>query len=152
MTDRQEFSLEAARRAAERDELGQWVARFLASPGSDNAELAEQLSERHQAWLGPVLLPHDRLHRLAGPPDAPVLCPIDEDDWRPDVEEMGEKVEDGWEPPPVIASWRGDHLALEDGNHRVEGLRRAGVDEVWTVIGFEDPAERDRFDPQDHVA
>jgi hypothetical protein len=41
MSDDQDYSVESAREAAERDELGEWVARFLASPGSDNAELAE---------------------------------------------------------------------------------------------------------------
>ncbi len=34
---------------------------------------------------------------------------------------------------------------LEDGNHRVEALRRAGVGRTWTIIGFDDPDARDRF-------
>jgi hypothetical protein len=45
----------------------------------------------------------------------------------------------------VIVSDQGDHLRLEDGNHRVEALRRAGIDQAWAVIGFGDPEERDRF-------
>jgi hypothetical protein len=36
-------------------------------------------------------------------------------------------------------------LVLEDGNHRVEALRRAGSNQAWAVIGFVDPEERDRF-------
>ena len=36
-------------------------------------------------------------------------------------------------------------LVLEDGNHRVEALRRAGVDLTWAVVAFDDPTERDRF-------
>ena len=39
MTDDESHSLDAARVAATRDELGAWVAEFLASPGSDNAAL-----------------------------------------------------------------------------------------------------------------
>jgi hypothetical protein len=144
MSETQQYSVDDARQAAARDELGDWVARFLASPGSDNAALADQLSGRW--WLGPVQLPLSRLHRLAGPPDAPVMCPVDEDEWGDDVDEMAQSVEEGWEPPPVIVSHRDDHLALEDGNHRVESLRRAGVHEVWAVIGFEDPEERERFE------
>jgi hypothetical protein len=35
---------------------------------------------------------------------------------------------------------------LEDGNHRVESLRRAGQREAWAVIGFENEADRDAFD------
>lgn len=148
MSDDDEYSVQAARKAAERDELGDWVARFLASPGSDNAPLAEKLAEPPRWWLGPVLVPTNRLERLAGPPDAPVLCPVDEDFWRDDVDDLADRIddrEDGWEPPPVIVSHRDGHLALEDGNHRVEGLRRAGRDHAWAVIAFDGPDERDRF-------
>jgi hypothetical protein len=141
----QEYSVDAARGAAERDELGTWVSRFLSSPGSDNAALAEQLSERSGWWVGPLQLPLDQLHRLAGPPDHPVLCPIDEDDWRDDVEELAERAEEGWEPPPLIVTFRDGQLVLEDGNHRVEALRRAGETEAWSVVGFETPEDRDRF-------
>jgi hypothetical protein len=101
------WSVEAARKAAERDELREWVASFLASPGSDA---------------------------------------VDDDYWRDDVEEMAEKIDDDdWEPPPVIVSYRDDQYVLEDGNHRVEGLRRAGKDHAWAIVGFDDPAARDRF-------
>src|SRR5215207_9542462 len=143
-----EWTVEAARAAAERDELGAWVADFLASPGSDNAALAVKLSEPPRYWLGPVELPVKQLHRLAGPPGEPVLVPVDDDYWRDDVDEMAEKIDDDdWEPPPVIVSYRDDQYVLEDGNHRVEGLRRAGKDRAWGIIGFDDPAARHRFVP-----
>jgi hypothetical protein len=145
MSDDHQYAVEAAREAAQRGELDAWVARFLASPGSDNAALAATLSERPRWWLGPVQVPVDQLHRLAGPPDAPVLCPVDEDYWRDDVDNMAHRIEDRWEPPPVIVSHRDGKLVLEDGNHRVEGLRRAGKDYAWAVIAFEDPGERDGF-------
>ena len=146
MTDVHRYSIDAARAAAERDELSDWVAEFLASPGSDNEVLGEQLTKGPRWWLGPVQIPLDRLNRLAGPPGEPaVLCPVDEDEWRDDVEDLEEKVREGWEPPPVIASYRDGQLVLEDGNHRVEGMRRGGEREAWTVIGFDDPDERDRF-------
>jgi hypothetical protein len=148
MTDDHEFSVDAAREAAARDELGDWVARFLASPGSDNAELAHGLTQPPRWWLGPVRLPVAGLHRLAGPPGHPVLCPVDDDDWRDDVDEMAERIDDeGWEPPPVIVTHQDGRLMLEDGNHRAEGIRRAGEDEVWAIVGFDDPAARDAFVP-----
>ncbi len=145
MDDGQDYTTETARTAAASDELGDWVARFLASPGSDNAELAELLAERPRWWIGPVQLPIDRLNRLAGPSDQPVLEPTDDDEWRDDVADMAERIEGGWEPPPVVVTYRDDQLVLEDGNHRVEGLRRAGIDQAWSVVNFLDPDERDRF-------
>src|SRR5215217_6569197 len=145
MTDDERHSLDAARAAADRDELGTWVAEFLASPGSDNAALGEELTNELRWWLGPVQVPLKQLHRLAGPRGDAVLCPVDEDYWRDDVDDLEQKVRDGWEPPPVIVSYRDDQLVLEDGNHRVEGMRRSGDRHAWAVIGFDDPEERDRF-------
>lgn len=141
------FSVAAAHRAAERDELGEWVARFLASPGSDNAELGEQLARAERWWLGPIRVPIDHLHRLAGPAGDPVLVAVDEDEWRDDVEELAEQVDDEGELPPVVVSHRAGQLVLEDGNHRVEALRRAGRPLAWAVVAFEDPAEREHFEP-----
>ena len=145
MTDVQQYSVDSAREAADADDLNEWVARFLASPGSDNAPLGEELTQPPRHWIGPLRLPISKLHRLAGPPGEPVLCPVDDDDWADRVYDMEDRVREGWEPPPVIVSWRYDQLVLEDGNHRVESLRRAGEDEAWAVVGFETAEARDQF-------
>lgn len=145
MSDERSYSVESARAASERGELDRWVADFLASPGSDNPLLAAELTERLKWWVGPERLPIDALHRLAGPSGDPVLCPVDEDYWDDRVEAMDKLAERGWEPPPVIVAYQGDALVLEDGNHRVEGLRRAGKREAWAVVGFERAEDRDRF-------
>jgi hypothetical protein len=128
MPDMRRYSVDAAREAAARDDLEQWVADFLASPGSDNEPLGQELTERQAKWwLGPVLVPVARLHRLAGPAEHPVLCPVDEDYWRDDVDDL-------------------------EGNHRVEGVRRTGADEVWAVIGFDSADERAGFEAAAHGA
>jgi hypothetical protein len=145
MHDDSVYSVENARASAERGELAEWVARFLASPGSDNAPLAEKLSAELGWWAGPVLLPIDKLHRLAGPPGDPVLCPVEEEYWDDRVDEMETLVEEGSQLPPVIVAYRGGQLVLEDGNHRVQGLRQADKEMAWAVVGFERQEDRDRF-------
>lgn len=146
MAEQTRFTVESARAAAARGDLPRWVSEFLASPGSDNAVLAETLPAELGWWTGPVLLPRERLHRLAGPASEPVLCPVDDDYWDERVDEIDERIEDeGWEPPPIVVSLRGDDLVVEDGNHRLEGLRRAGRREVWAVVGFESEADAERF-------
>jgi hypothetical protein len=45
----------------------------------------------------------------------------------------------------MVVTFRDDQLVLEDGNHRAEGLRRAGEQEAWSIVSFESPEERDRF-------
>jgi hypothetical protein len=110
--------------------------------------LAEKLSDELGWWTGPVLLPIDRLNRLAGPPGDPVLCAVDEKYWDERVDVMEELVEDGAQLPPVIVAYRGDQLFLEDGNHRVESLRQAGEEKAWAIVGFERRRDRDRFDEE----
>jgi hypothetical protein len=145
MSESDAYSVDAARTAAGRGELSGWVAAFLASPGSDNPALARQLTDACRWWLGPVQVPLDQLHRLAGPAGAPVMEVVADDEWRDDVEDLAGSIDRGHEPPPVIASFRDDRLVLEDGNHRVEALRRAGAEVAWTVVGFADAASRDRY-------
>lgn len=139
------YDLASARAAADDDHLADWVADFLASPGSDNADLADILDDKVSVWAGPMELPIDELHRLAGPEDAPALVTVEDDEWRDGVYDMRDKVEEGWEPPPVIVTWQPPQLVLEDGNHRVESLRQAGEDRAWAIVGFADERAHDAF-------
>lgn len=145
MHDAPQYSVESARAAAQHDQLATWVARFLASPGSDNPVLADQLCQELGWWAGPVQVPLDQLHRLAGPSGDPVLCPVDEKYWDERVDAMDKLAEEGWEPSPVIVAYRDDQFVLEDGNHRVESVRQAGQRTTWAVVGFAHRDERDHF-------
>lgn len=146
MTDEPAYTVETARAAAAEDDLGAWVAHFLASPGSDNAALAALLSEEPRWWIGPVEVPLDQLHRLAGPSGHPVMEEVEDHEWRSDVEDLAGRIEDGLEPPPVVVTHRRNGtLVVEDGNHRIEALRRAGAHRAWAVVGFADVDSRDRF-------
>jgi len=143
--DPERHSVTAARRAAQQGSLQQWVAEFLASPGSDNAELGEQLRTEIRHWCGPLQVPLDQLKRLAGPPGDPVLVEVDEDYWDDRVADLADKIDDGLEPPPLIVRLTADGMHLEDGNHRVESLRRAGATHGWAVVGADTEDQMDRF-------
>ena len=145
MHDAPVYSVGSARAAAQQDQLAAWVTQFLASPGSDNSVLAEQLCRELGWWAGPVQLPIDQIYRLAGPPGDPVLCPVDEDYWDGRVDALDELAEKGRDPPPVIVAHRSGQFTLEDGNHRVEAIRRAGRQLAWAVVGFAQQEERDHF-------
>jgi hypothetical protein len=142
--DTRRFSLASAFAAADDEALARWVGEFLASRGSDNAVLAAALAQDNHWWLGPVLVPIDELVRLAGPEDD-VLCPIEPREWEGDVDAMEDSLDEGWQPPPLLAEHRDGALLLQDGNHRYEALVRAGETHAWTLIWFDDPREREQF-------
>jgi hypothetical protein len=140
------FDLPSAQQAAREGRIAEWVGEFLASPGSDNATLAAALAQRPHHWVGPVKVAIEGLTRLAGPEPA-AECHIARSDWEDDVEAMAEEIDDGWEPPPLLAEWstRDGALLLHDGNHRYEALVREGASHAWVVIWFDDKRTRDLF-------
>ncbi len=106
--------------------------------------LAAALAQQEHWWVGPVLVPVGELERLAGPEDD-ALCEIDEDEWTEDVAAMEESVEQGWEPPPLLAEGRGGRLLLQDGNHRYEALVREGAAHAWVLVYFDDADACEEF-------
>ncbi|HEX5587778.1 MAG TPA: hypothetical protein VFZ17_10745 [Acidimicrobiia bacterium] len=137
MADRR-FSLASAQRAASEGRTALWVGDLLASPGSDNAVLAGVLAQRKHTWWGPVQVPVDALVRLAGPEDD-ALVSIEPDEWEDDIGAMTDSLEEGWEPPPVLAEWKDGELYLQDGNHRYEAQVREGAEQVWVLVYSDDP-------------
>jgi hypothetical protein len=144
MDDTHRFTLAGAQRAAADDELAQWVGAFLASPGSDNAILAAALAQDEHWWLGPLHVFVDDLVRLAGPEDD-ALCAVEPEEWEGDVDAMEDSLEEGWQPPPLLAEYQDGRLLLQDGNHRFEALVRAGESQAWTLVYFDDRRDLDAF-------
>lgn len=145
MTADDPYSVEAARQADDAGRLAEWVTRFLASPGSDNEALAAELAFASATFLGPVRVALDDLHPLAGPDDHAISIPVPEQEWDDDVDAMDESLARGWEPPPLLVSYRGGKYVLEDGNHRHDALRRAGATHTWAILAFWDESERSAF-------
>lgn len=140
-----QYSVDSAKDAASENRLDDWVEEFLSSSGSDNAPLGETLVERHRHWLGPIELPLNELHRFVGPEGDPVLVEVEDDYWDSRVEDMADKIEEGFVPTPLVVSYEDGTLHLEDGNHRVESLRRSGEAKAWAVVGFESAEDLERF-------
>lgn len=139
------YDLSSARRAAADGRTAEWVGEFLATDGG-NEILAAALAQDPHWWAGPVWLPLSSLERLAGPADEDVLCAVDPEEWEDDVAAMGEELEAGWEPPPLLARQEPDgRLVLQDGNHRFEALSREGADGAWVLVYFDAPEARDAF-------
>jgi hypothetical protein len=140
-----EFSRASAQRAAEEGTLADWVVDFLASPGSDNPQLAAALGFSDATFVGPIPFELDRLTPMAGPDRSRVVVPVPEEVWESEVGAMEHSLEEGWRPPPLLVSHRDGRYYLEDGNHRYETLRRNGVTHAWAILLFANEAERDQY-------
>jgi hypothetical protein len=145
VTECDPYSVEAAGRAAAAGRLADWVTTFLASPGSDNEALAAELAFAGASFLGPVRFALDDLHPLAGPDDHDVSIPVPEQEWDEEVDSMDESLARGWEPPPLLVSYRDGEYVLEDGNHRHDALRRAGTTHTWAILVLWDESDRSAF-------
>ena len=130
--------------AAQDGRLAAWVVDFLASPGSSNSALAAALAMREVTYLGPVRFALDRLTPMAGPDGDKVIVPVPKEDWESDVAAMVRSIEQGWHPPPLLVSHHDGKYFLEDGNHRCETLRRAGMAHAWTILSS--PTRRSGID------
>ena len=146
MTDREDFTVEAARRAAERDELGDWVARVPRQPRAATTPSWATPSPTRPA-PGSVRCGCRSTSSTAWPARPATRCwsrstrtsgATTSTTWRRRSRRAGSRRP--WSSPTATTS---SHL--EDGNHRVEGLRRAGEDEAWAVVSFDSTEERDRF-------
>ena len=94
--------------------------------------------------MGPLRVPVADLVRLAGPEDE-ALCAIEPEEWEDDVDAMEESLDDGWQPPPLLAEYQDGRLLLQDGNHRFEALVRAGESHAWTLVYFDDRRDLEEF-------
>jgi hypothetical protein len=145
MSNNNDFSVDSAQHAAEDGRLAEWVLDFLASEGSDNAELAAAFAFRGATYLGPIQFELGQLTPMAGPDGDDVVVPVAEEEWEADVAAMKDSVAQGWDPPPLLVSHRDGKFLLEDGNHRFETLRRSGEVNAWAILAFADQEERDCF-------
>jgi ParB-like nuclease domain len=136
------FHLASARAAAAEGRIAVWVGEFLASPGSNNATLAAGLAQTPHRWLGPVRLPLADLIRLAGP-ERDAVVHVAPQRWTDDVEAMESSLDEGWEPPPLLAEYLDGRFLLQDGNHRYEALARAGARDAWVLVYFDDAVALD---------
>jgi hypothetical protein len=58
---------------------------------------------------------------------------------------MQESIDQGWEPPPLLAEYQDGRLLLQDGNHRYEALVRAEETATWVLVFFDQEGEYEAF-------
>lgn len=116
------FTLKSAMEFASKKDIETWVHLFLNGEG-DNVVMSNGLKLKKRYWLGPIEIETSFLDRVVGPePDLEYV--EDEKWWDHNINQISERLNDGWDMPPLIAENRNGSLSVRDGNHRLGALTK----------------------------
>lgn len=133
------FTLTAAKEYALKGDIETWVHLFLNGEG-DNVGLSEGLKSRKRHWVSPIEVELSILERVVGP-ELQMEYVENEEWWGYNINQICQRIEGGWDMPPLIAENRNGVLSVRDGNHRYGALERLKRNKchviVWDDISVE---------------
>ena len=135
----EDFSVTAARRAAQRGDLEPWVHTYLMGPAGNRA-FSEGLKLQPRHWRDPELLPLSSLRRTCGPePEMPFREAMDS--WQARVDEIAASFRALEHFPPLIARYTSGELLVSDGSHRLAAFEALGLTHCWVIVWYADENE-----------
>lgn len=126
------FTLNAAMEYAANDDIETWIHLFLNGEG-DNVGLSEGLKMKRRFWLGPIEIDISYLDRVVGP-ESNMEYVEDENWWNLNINQISNRIESGWDMPPLIAENREGSLSVRDGNHRLGALQKLNKEKCYVII------------------
>ncbi len=128
------FTLETAIEANKKGELLQWTIDYLNGEGA-NDTLANHIIAFKPIFVVLKEFPLNRLTRIVGP-EKEMMFFEEPDKWLRRVSGLVESYKQGRRFPPLIVTDFWKSMDIADGGHRLEALRRCGVDSYWTIFLF----------------
>lgn len=126
------YILKSAKEYAANHAVEEWIHLFLRGEG-DNEGLSEGLKLRQRYWVGPIEVQTAVLDRVVGPePDREYV--ENEVWWNQNIGQIAERLEDGWDMPPLIVENRNGLLSVRDGNHRLGALQKLKRETCHVII------------------
>ncbi|KRE55926.1 hypothetical protein ASL11_34910 [Paenibacillus sp. Soil750] len=84
-------------------------------------------------YLGPLEVEINRLDRVVGP-EQHMEYVENEDWWNYNINQICERIEGGWDMPPLIAENRNGIFSIRDGNHRLGALEKLKKEKYFVII------------------
>jgi hypothetical protein len=132
------FTRAGGRAAAVAGQIDDWVHAYLTTSPGANLPMASGLRLQRRWWIGPIPIPLASLTRICGPePDLPYRVPLEGWEAKTSAIALAEPAD----LPPLILEYRGTSLALCDGSHRHEALRKRGEEHAWAFVWFNSEKE-----------
>ncbi|MBQ8402198.1 MAG: ParB N-terminal domain-containing protein [Clostridia bacterium] len=123
--------------------IEEWIHTYLCTDGH-NKPFSDGLKLTERFYIGPIEMPLSLFTRCCGPEES-MQWRVDEDSFNNHVEKLACAVREHADLPPLIVQFTEAGFTLNDGNHRLEAFRRAGVNSYSVIIWGTDPADRERF-------
>ncbi|WBW95567.1 ParB N-terminal domain-containing protein [Oceanirhabdus sp. W0125-5] len=133
------FNVNEAIEFYKKGDIEEWVHLFLNSVGN-NKPFSEGLKLQKRYWIGPILIDIDKLTRCCGP-EPEMQYYNSPESWDKHIEKFQDLIRDGWDMPPLIAENKEGKLIVNDGNHRIEALKRENIKKCWAIIWDSDSEE-----------
>ncbi|CAN7750187.1 ParB N-terminal domain-containing protein [Paenibacillus sp. LjRoot56] len=106
---------------------------FFLNGEGDNVGLSEGLKMQKRYYLGPLEVEINRLDRVVGP-EQHMEYVENEDWWNYNINQICERIEGGWDMPPLIAENRNGIFSIRDGNHRLGALEILKKEKYFVII------------------
>ncbi len=133
------FNVNEAIEFYKRGEIEKWVHLFLNSVGN-NKPFSEGLKLQKRYWIGPILIDLDKLTRCCGP-ESEMEFYNSRESWEMEISKFQKLIRDGWDMPPLIVQNTQGKLIVNDGNHRIEAMKRENIQKCWVIIWESDSEE-----------
>nr|WP_145403283.1 ParB N-terminal domain-containing protein [Paenibacillus xylanexedens] len=126
------FTLSAANEYARANDIEAWVHLFLNGEGN-NIVMSEELKKKKRYWLGPIEIDIKYMDRVVGPEEH--LDYVEDINWwNYNIDQICNRLEAGWDMPPLIAENRNGNFKLNDGNHRLGALQKLKRKKYYLII------------------
>lgn len=136
-------TLASAEQFAREGRVEEWVHAYLLSDGH-NKPFSDGLKLCPRYYHGPVTMPLSLLTRCCGP-EVGMEYPEEEEWFDKRVKALRSAIESGGDLPPLIVNYTKGALTLNDGNHRHEAFRRAGVEEYPVILWATEKEDYDKM-------
>lgn len=130
--DMTQHGLNEAMQLASKGQIETWIHNFLNSEG-DNVGLSEGLKHKKRYWYGPIEIEINCLERSCGP-ESNMEYIESEELWNYIIDQICDRINSGWDMPPLIIENRNGLLSVRDGNHRLGALEKLKRDKCYVII------------------